>query len=165
VHLDAGAVELVLDRGLAVDASIGITARPTRRPTPSSSSGVPVSASRAVVPRSPVSMAARRTASAGRSAARAIASSSTPSSAPVRSSPSTTRVMKSCSRAVARAARSTSAADRCAPEPSPPMAASRSSASSSSSTVSDGSVAGSVDAEASVRQPTPMRPWRGRAIR
>ena len=145
----------------AVAASIGSTGRPTTSPTSSSSAAVPVSASRAVSPRSPESIAARRTTSPGRSAARAMASVSTPSSAPVRISPSSARLMKPCSRSVARAVSSRSAPARSPADPEPEVVASRSSSSSRSATVSVGSAAGSPIAADIPRQPTPTRPCRG----
>ncbi len=160
---DASPTASIASLGLAaVAASIGSTGRPTTSPTASSSSAVPVSASRAVSPRSPESIAARRTESPGRSAARAIASMSTPSSAPVRMSPISTRRMKSCSRSVARAAssRSSRARSPLEPEPEPDSAARRSSAASRSATVRLATSAASPIAAASPRQPTPTRPWR-----
>ena len=80
--LDPGAVELPLHRAgvhrppsgapdsasptsAAVDASIGCTATPTRRPTASSASSPSTSAILAVAGRSPLSIAARRTVVAG----------------------------------------------------------------------------------------------------
>ena len=142
----------------AVEASIGSTGRPTTSPMSSSDSGGSVSAIRAVSPRSPESIAARRTACAGRSDAFAIASSSTPSSAPVRSSPRITRDRKSHSASVARDARSSSAARRTAADPAPSVRASTVSAASTSATVSTGSAEWFTSSDARLRHPTPMRP-------
>lgn len=143
---------------------MGCTGRPTRRPTPSSWAGVPVIASTAVSPRLPESIAARRTASTGRSEARATASVSTPSSAPVRSSPSSTPAMNACSRPVAAAVSVRRVAARSAADPAPAVASSRSKALSRSATVRLGSAAGSPMAADMPRQPIPTRPWRGLAI-
>ncbi len=149
----------------AVDASIGWTPRPTTSPTSSSSPAVPVRASTAVSPRSPDSIAARRTAAAGRSAARAIASSSTPSRAPVRSSPRITRPRKSHSPAVARSASSRRLPPLAATDPDPDAAATASSAESTSPMVSVGCSAWTTSSVARPRHPTPTRPWRGLAVR
>ena len=113
--LDPGAVELPLDRRRAGggqrrrrgrragDASIGCTARPGTMPTAPSAASPPVSAAVAVAPRSPDIMWARRTAAIGTPAALATASTITPSSAPWRSSPPSTRHSSCCSGSVARA--------------------------------------------------------------
>jgi|GEM_PF-3662780 len=147
----------------AVAASIGSTGRPTCSPTDSRSSALPVRAMRAVSPRSPDNIAARRTTAAGRSEARAIASRSTPDRAPVRSSPSIARTRKSHSEAVARAARSTRMPVRAAAEPEPEVVASTSSAASTSPTLSEGSSACVMSRAVSPRHPTPSRPCRGEA--
>ena len=135
----------------AVDASIGSTGVPTARPTRSSVSAPSVRAVRAVAPRSPESMTARRTVAAGTSAALATASTRTPSSAPVRISPMRTRVTKDCSASVARAPTPRSDSDLSAADPEPVVARSSSSRASRSWTVRLGSVAGSPMSEATVR--------------
>ena len=86
----------------AGEASIGPTARPGTRVIDRSASTPPVNAWRAVSPRSPENMWARRTSAAGTSAPRAMASTITPSSAPWRSSPLNTPHNSRCSTAVAR---------------------------------------------------------------
>ena len=90
-----------------------------------------------------------------------------PASAPWRSSPVRSRTTKSASaRSCARRARRGSpGAPR--PIPTPVVAAMRSSASSSSATVtwgSSGAVGISPRAVESVDQPTPIRPWRGSPV-
>ncbi len=109
----------------------------------------------------PESMKARRTAAAGISAAAAIASSITPSNAPWRSSPVSSRRRNACSSAVAAPNSPLSRAARRAVDPAPEVCASSSRAASTAATGSDGSGAGSVSSPARVRQPVPIRPWRG----
>ena len=99
VHLDADAVELHVDRrrhaggaervvdARRAGASIGASGRPTWSANSASAPTPPSSAATATVLRSPTSSSARRTAGAGTSAARAIASASSPAWAPCRSSP------------------------------------------------------------------------------
>lgn len=147
----------------AVAASIGSTGRPMRSPTASNAPSPPVRARSAVSPRSPESIAARRTVATGWSAARAIASSSTPLSAPVRSSPSIALPRKSHSGAVARAARSCRSSLRLPAEPLPDAAASASKVWSTAAIVSSDSAECAMSSAARPRQPTPSLPWRGAA--
>ena len=67
-------------------------------------------------------MHARRTASRGTSAARATASTMTPSWAPWRSSPVSSATRKRCSGSVARAKSAASASRRAACDPGPAIA-------------------------------------------
>ena len=145
----------------AVLASIGRMARPTTRPVFASSSSVPVSAVRAVLPRSPESIAARRTVSSGRPEALATASVTTPSSAPVRTSPRRAPRRNACSPSVARPIRSRSAVARASLDPDPDAAASWSRMLSTCPIVRVGSSAGDSAAADIPRQPTPSRPCRG----
>ena len=123
VHLDARAVQLVLDADLGArarrarrrgsrrgsPASAGPGGRP-RGATASNAAAPPVRASRAVSGRRPDRKNARRTVAAGISAAAATASSITPSSAPWRSSPVNSRCRNCCSSAVAAPNRASSCA-------------------------------------------------------
>ena len=70
-------------------ASIGRSGRPTSSPMASSASTPPSRAATATGPAYPASIAARRTAASGTSAAAAMAASITPSSAPWRTWPVT----------------------------------------------------------------------------
>ena len=114
-------------------------------------------------------MTARRTSATGRSTARASASVTRPSRAPVRTSPVRARPRRSCSASVARASRPTSSVCRVPAEPGPAAATIRPRAVSTSATVSVGPAAGgaSPDSRAAyrVRQPIPIRPCRGRPRR
>ena len=105
-------------------------------------------------------MNARRTLAAGTSAAVATASSTTPSSAPCRSSPESRRTRNCCSSAVAAVSKAESRPSRRAADPAPDVPARSVSAWSTAATVSDGSLAGSPAIRARVRQPTPSRPCR-----
>ena len=150
----------------AVPASIGMIARPTTSPTASSSSAVPVIASTAVSARSPESIAARRTLAASRPEARTIASRSTPSSAPVRSSPTITRARKSHSAAGRPPGEAWSVALRVADRPGAGCRGQRFErgvdvARSSGSARRRARPRG----VAMPRQPTPIRPCRGLAVR
>ena len=87
-------------------------------------------------------MHARRTASRGTSAARATASTMTPSWAPWRSSPVSSATRKRCSGSVARAKSAASASRRAACDPGPAMAPIASHAASASLSESVASVAG-----------------------
>ena len=123
-------------------ASIGWTGRPTSSPTARSASTPPDRAAAAVVPRSPLSMHARRTASRGTSAARATASTMTPSWAPWRSSPVSSATRKRCSGSVARAKSAASASRRAACDPGPAIAPIASHAASTSTSERPASTAG-----------------------
>ena len=147
----------------AGDASIGCTARPGTMPTVASAASPPVSAARAVAPREPDIMCARRTAAIGTPAALATASTITPSSAPWRSSPPSTRHSNCCSGSVARPNTSVSSARRAALTPLPDIEARRSIAASTSRTQRRLARPASTSTSRSVAHPTPMRPWRGRA--
>ena len=83
-------------------------------------------------------MHARRTASRGTSAARATASTMTPSWAPWRSSPVSSATRKRCSGSVARAKSAASASRRAACEPGPAIAPIASHAASTSTSASVG---------------------------
>ena len=87
----------------AGEASIGRSGVPSVNRNFPSASAPPANAVAAVSGNEPDNMNARRTVSPGTSAARATASSSTPSSAPCRSSPTSSRIRKSCSALVAAA--------------------------------------------------------------
>jgi len=89
---DAGPVALSASATVAaVAASIGCTGCSGVRPMASSPASPSVSATVAAFPRSPENIAARRTASIGTPAAFATASVITPSSAPWRNSPTSSR--------------------------------------------------------------------------
>ena len=108
---------------------------------------------------SPPSIAARRTAASGTSAALATASVTMPATAPIRRSPSSTPRMKSCSGWVARDISSVSLDRRRSTDPGPDIAAISSIAQSRSETVSVASCAAATSG-ASVAQPTPILPCR-----
>ena len=145
----------------AVEASMGLIGRRVRKPTASSPGRPRERATAAVSPRSPTSIRARRTEAAGTRAARATASTTTPSLAPWRSSPTSSRLTKSASAAVVRARKPPRRSRRRRVDPSPDAPATASSTPSRSATESVGCTAGAVRSAATVAQPTPMRPWRG----
>ena len=94
----------------ALEASIGSTGRPTSSPI-SAQRGLALRRQRCHRhPWRPASIAARRTAASGTSAAAAIASWTSASSAPCRTAPVTTPRSQACSASVARPKRSTTAA-------------------------------------------------------
>ena len=103
-------------------------------------------------------MNARLTTSTGRSEAVAIASVITPSSAPWRTSPVSSRMRKSCSPDVALSNRLPNNSFRRLTEPAPEVTASSSSRLSTSATVHVGLAAACARAPESVRQPIPSRP-------
>ena len=103
----------------------------------------------------PLSMTARRTSAPGTPAAFATASVITPSSAPCRSSPESSRTRNSCSGAVAAANSSATSRLRSAVEPLPATAPIRVNAASTASTVSDAVPAGGGTAR-SAAHPTPI---------
>ena len=104
-------------------------------------------------------IAARRTRETGTSAASAMASRSSASNAPWRTSPEMRPRSSCCSGAVAAAnnARTSRTLSSC--DPGPDSHAIRSSAASTAAAVSVASAAG-AGRSASVRQPTPVRRWR-----
>ena len=176
VHLDAGAVELVLERGLAERAAerlleaVGrlrehrlhraeeLEAEAARARAPSES------AAAATAPRSPASMGARRTGAGGRRRPAADASApSGRSSAPWRSSPTSRRGQEApAPRAVALARAARRGAPRRSRPPSPPRRARRCGRRrrrSTSATVSVGSAAGAGRGSRSAAGPTPIRRW------
>ena len=104
-------------------ANIGCTGRPGWSRTAASAGPPPVSAACAAAPRSPAIIAARRTDATGTSAALATAVSTTPSSAPWRSSPPRMPRKSCCSRSVAALSRSSSASRRAATAPVPDTSA------------------------------------------
>ena len=119
---------------------------------------LPSMAAAAAAPRSPLSIAARRTSGSGTSAARETASTITPSRAPWRISPIRSPRRNACSSAVARANRSWSAVRRAAWEPAPasePIRGSAASTSSSSSVAGAGAGGGRSFRDA---HPTPIDP-------
>src|SRR5438132_8950294 len=131
-----------------------------------SASSPSTSAARATGASAPASIAARRKRAAAIPDARATASSSTPSSAPCRSSPKIRRIRKSCSSRVARTNRSRRIWLRAAAEPGPPAAPTRSNAASTWARSKDGEAAGSPPrAAATADAPTPRRPCRGDPLR
>jgi hypothetical protein len=144
---------------------MGWTPRSTWSPTPPRPSAPSVSATRAVAPRSPLSMAARRTRSRGTPAALAMASAITPSRAPWRSSPRRSRLRSCPSGSVARANSPVSTAWRSATDPGPVMPSMVVTARSTSATVSVGSAAGVTSTLRTEAQPMPTRPCRGRPTR
>src|SRR3954469_18573512 len=139
-------------------AGIGRTGRPIWSRTSSRAATPPASATAAVSGRLPESMKARRTSVTGTSTAVATASRTTPSRAPWRSSPVSSRTRNRCSSAVAAENSRPRAPFRLAADPGPAVAASSVTAESTAATVSDGEGAGSEALRASVRQPTPSRP-------
>ena len=123
------------------------------------------SAASATTPRSPASITARRTSAAGNPAALATASTITPSSAPWRSSPTSSRTRKSCSPSVARPNTFLSSRNRSPAAPFPRIASSRWNAASTSASVSVASAAaGSARASRSWANPIPIRPCRGTPV-
>src|SRR5207249_992835 len=143
----------------AVLASMGATgerSRSEKRPRPAAPSS---SAARATSPTLPEYIAACRTLDAGSPEARAIASSSRPSSAPCRSSPISSSMRKRRSSASARAKRARRACILRSPDPAPrsPATASHSPSTSASVSRSPASAAGaSGTADCSVLHPRPM---------
>ena len=142
----------------ALAASMGLTGRPTWSPNFASAAPPPPSAAPAVAGSEPLSMTARRTSATGTSAARATASVMTPSRAPWRSSPDSSRTRKYCSSAVAALSSSPTSSLRAAADPLPASAPIRVNASSTAPTVSDGFSAGGGAAR-SAAQPTPICRW------
>ena len=139
----------------ALAASIGLSGWPTRRPNPLSAAVPPLSAASATAGSDPRSITARRTWATGTPAARATASVITPSRAPCRSSPDSSRTRKYCSPSVAAPSRSPISRRRSAVDPLPASAPIRVNASSTSVRVSDACAAGG-GASRSAAQPTPI---------
>ena len=139
----------------ALDASIGLSGCPTSRPNADSAPAPPSSAASATAGRDPRSITARRTRVTGTSDARATASVITPSSAPCRSSPESSRTRKNCSSAVAALITSSTSRFRSATEPGPTTAPISLNDASTPSTVSDGA-ADAGGADRSAAQPTPI---------
>ena len=139
----------------SLEASIGLSARPTCNPNSASASGPPRSAACATAGSDPRSITARRTSPTGTSEARATASVITPSSAPWRSSPDSSRTRKYCSCAVAAPITASISRFRSATDPFPATEPIRVNASSTSRTVSDGASAGG-GADRSAAHPTPI---------
>ena len=106
----------------------------------------------------PDSISARRTSVLGTWAARAIASAMTPSSAPWRSSPDSSRNRNACSCAVARLSSSSTSRLRAATDPFPDTEPIAVNAASTSVSVSVGWSAGGA-ASRSVAHPTPICRW------
>ena len=98
-------------------------------------------------------MLARRTSAGGTSAAAAIASAMTPSSAPCRSSPSKRPARNCCSGSVAAPSKRSSASSRRAAEPLPAIARSASRSRAAAASVSVGSRAGAPIAARSAAGP------------
>ena len=121
----------------------------------------PVRAIDAAAPRSPSSIAARRTSASASPLALAIASVSTPALAPWRISPVRTRKRNRCSSAVASANRSCTRAPRWRCESTPCNAAMRVSAASTCAIVNVAAAAGGAFTFVSDDQPTPIRPCCG----
>ena len=142
----------------ADEASIGPIGRPTWRPKLRSPSRPWVSAVSATVVIEPDSISARRISAEGTSAARAMASAITPSSAPWCSSPDSSRRRNACSLAVARPNSSSTSCLRVACEPLPDAAPIAVNAASTSVRVSVAVSAGG-GAWRSVAQPTPICRW------
>src|SRR3989449_10306225 len=143
-------------------ASIGWTGRNSSTRQRARPGAPSVSAACATAPRSPASIAARRTRSESSVAARATASATSPSSAPWRSSPLMSRSRNSCSPSVARPNSSRSSCAFACVDPFPVVCASRSSVRSTSANSSVGaSAARSARPTCRVAYPMPMRPWRG----
>ena len=134
----------------------------TGRPTCSCTSLSPVAPERAAIAAAtaaePASMVARRTTPTGISYAAATPATSTPSKAPVRTSPVTRPRNRACSSDVAAAKSSSSRRRRSACDPAPATPERTSKAVSTSSTDSVGSLAGGARS-CSARQPTPVRRW------
>ena len=122
-----------------------------------------------VAPRSPVRKYTRRTASAGTENAEAIASSTSPLSAPMRSSPRRRRLRRSHSASVDRARSPPSRSVRSATDPGPVVRASAEKASSISSTDSGGACPSDATQTSSTApsdpHPTPIRRWRSSPVR
>ena len=140
-------------------ASIGRTGTPTtswNRPSPA----LPCTSTASATGRNvPATVTARRTSAAGTSAAVAMASVSTPSSAPWRSSPLTRPASSRCSVGVARAISARSRPRRAVVEPAPLSAEIRSNSASTSRTCNDGCAAGGGRSR-SAAYPRPVRRWR-----
>jgi hypothetical protein len=115
----------------------------------------PLSAARAARGSDPLSMTARRTSASGTPAARATASVITPSSAPCRSSPDSSRTRKNCSSAVAAPNSSATSRLRSAADPFPATAPITVNAASTSAIVSDGACAAG-GSDRSAAHPTPI---------
>ena len=142
----------------ALDASIGLSGWPTSSPNSDSASAPPSRAASATAGSDPRSITARRTSATGISDARATASVITPSSAPCRSSPESSRTRKNCSSAVAAPITSSTSRFRSATDPGPTTAPISLNDASTPSTVSDGATdAGGADRSAA--QPTPICRW------
>jgi hypothetical protein len=139
----------------ALAASMGFTGRPTSRPNFASASLPPASAASAVLGSDPLSMIARRTSATGTPAARATASVITPSSAPCRSSPDSSRTRNCCSSPVAAPINSPTSRLRACADPLPATAPMWLNASSTSVSVSEASDAGG-GAERNAAHPTPI---------
>ncbi len=152
----------VLDRAPAIvgslAASMGFSGWKTWRPKEARASVPPVSAAHAARGSDPLSMAARRTCAAAVAAAFATASVITPSSAPCRSSPASSRTRKYCSPAVARRRSSPIRRLRSAAAPLPVVKPIWRNAASTSATVIVATSAGGGTAR-SVAQPTPICRW------
>ena len=130
------------DTSVALCASIGVSGVPTRRLISDSAAAPPVSAATATCLRSPESSSARRTATTGTSAARAIASASSPACAPCRSSPLNSPTSSRCSSAVAAPNSAPTSSRRRACEPAPATTEIAAIAASTAATVRLGSAAG-----------------------
>ena len=142
---------------LASMGAIGESSRSEKRPRPAAPSS---SAARATSPTWPEYMAACRTSAAGSPEAFAIASRSRPSSAPCRSSPTSSSPRKRRSAASARAKSARRACVFLSPDPAPLSPAIASAARSTSASVSRSPCGeASVIADWSVLHPRPMRPW------
>jgi len=139
----------------ALDASIGLSGCPTSSPNSDSASAPPSSAASATAGSDPRSITARRTSAAGTPAARATASVITPSSAPWRSSPESSRTRKYCSSAVAAPMTASTSRFRSATEPGPTNAPISLKDASTPGTVSDGAAEGG-GADRSAAHPTPI---------
>src|SRR5947209_3558415 len=143
-------------------ASIGWIGRNSSIRKRASPAAPSTSAARATAARSPASIAARRTKSGSSPAARATASVTSPSSAPCRSSPISSRNRNSCSSWVARANSSRSRRSFAWAEPLPVVWARRSSSTSTWTTSRVGaSAARSTRAAWRAAYPMPIRPCRG----
>ena len=116
------------------------------------------------VPRAPppAIMTARRTVAGDAFPARATASINTPSSAPCRSSPVSSRTRKSCSSAVARVSRSRRRRARSPAEPLPVVVAICSNTLSTSTSERTGAGAAVTGFDSRMAEmPIPIRPCRG----
>ena len=139
----------------SLDASIGLSAWPTRSPNSASASGPPRSAASATADSDPRSITARRTSPTGTSEARATASVITPSSAPCRSSPDSSRTRKYCSSLVAAPITASISRFRSATDPLPATAPISVNDASTPRIVSDGASAAG-GAVRSAAHPTPI---------